>query len=182
MRPPPCPPSRRYRRGRWPPTANARPRRAPRSCGGRTSQLPLEGGDVPLPEPPLSALLEGGQDALARELVDRVGTAVEDLGNLFAVEQGIFCIEHGAARLDPGHRFGSRQMPARQETAICRALSDSWLLSAATARRTSSTSSSRRSWPCQRVTRGVKTTSSRSPVRTGTEPSPNPIAETLRPS
>src|SRR3569832_2290123 len=70
--------------------------RAPgrRSCRRHTTQLPLERGDVPLVEAPLPTGLEGGQDTLAGELVDRVGTEIEDLCHLPTVQQCLVPFEH----------------------------------------------------------------------------------------
>src|SRR5438552_18657399 len=82
------------------PTASARRRRRRPSCRRRTAQLSLEGGDVPLPEAPLAPLLDRGKNALAGQLVHRIRTAVEDLRDLFAVEQAIFRIDHGGASRD----------------------------------------------------------------------------------
>src|SRR4029077_13375285 len=93
-----------------------RPRRDGPSCRGRTSQLSLEGGDVSPAESPLPAALEGRQDALARELVDRVGTEVEHLGDLFAVHQHVFLVLHGPTGTTRNGTGRSRGMRGGQGT------------------------------------------------------------------
>src|SRR5690349_16725569 len=67
-----------------------------RSGGSRAAQLAFERGDVALSEPPLSPLLEGGQEVLACEFVDGIRTHVEDLRHLFAVQIPVVPVEHRA--------------------------------------------------------------------------------------
>src|SRR5579884_1497666 len=69
------------------------PTRAP-SCRRGAAELSLVGSDVPLAEAPLPPALEGRQHALAGQLVHRIRAQVEDLGDLFAVEQDFLPVEH----------------------------------------------------------------------------------------
>src|SRR4029450_12869796 len=70
------------------------PAKARRSCRRRAPGLPLVGDDVALLETPLATALEGRQHALARQLGPGVGTEIEDLGDLFAVEQDLVLVDH----------------------------------------------------------------------------------------
>src|SRR5215467_1204674 len=61
----------------------------PRSRRGHATQLPLERCDVTPAKPPLPALLDAREDALARVLVHGIGAEIQDARNVLAVEQRI---------------------------------------------------------------------------------------------
>src|SRR5215210_5189640 len=66
----------------------------------RALQLTLERRDVPPAEPPLTARLEGREDALPCELVDRVGAQVEEPRHVLAVQQSVVLLHHDARRFE----------------------------------------------------------------------------------
>ena len=60
------------------------------------AQMALEGGDIAFAKTPLAALFKCREEIAPRELIDRVGTQVEEEGDLSRVEQDIVLIGHGA--------------------------------------------------------------------------------------
>jgi hypothetical protein len=78
------------------------------SGGGGAVKLSLKRGDIASAETPLPTLLERGQYALARELVDGVRAQVEEARDLLAVQENIvfFCHRRIPATAQPSKLLG----------------------------------------------------------------------------